>query len=41
MGNYSTIPAAAKFIFTVDMFLGRVEIFPVLIVFSMIGNRQK
>lgn len=41
MGNYSSIPAAAKFIFTVDMFLGRVEIFPVLIVFSMIGNRQK
>lgn len=41
MGNYSAIPAAAKLIFTVDMFLGRVEIFPVLIVFSMIGNRQK
>lgn len=41
MGNYSTLPSAAKFIFTADMFLGRVEIFPVLIVISMIGNRQK
>jgi trk system potassium uptake protein TrkH len=41
MGNYSEFPSIAKFIFTIDMFLGRVEIFPILIVFSMIGNRQK
>ena len=41
MGNYSEFPAIAKFIFTIDMFFGRVEIFPILIVFSMIGNRQK
>ena len=41
MGNYSEIPGMAKFIFTIDMFFGRVEIFPILIVFSMIGNRQK
>lgn len=41
MGSYSEMPSIAKFIFTLDMFLGRVEIFPILIVFSMIGNRQK
>ena len=41
MGNYSEFPSIVKFIFTIDMFLGRVEIFPILIVFSMIGNRQK
>lgn len=41
MGNFSEIPAVARFIFTIDMFFGRVEIFPILVVFSMIGNRQK
>ncbi len=41
MGNYSALPSAVKFIFTMDMFFGRVEIFPILIVFSMIFNRQK
>lgn len=41
MGNYSSIPAFAKFIFTIDMFLGRVEIFPILIAVSMIFKREK
>lgn len=41
MGNYSCLPAVAKFIFTIDMFLGRVEIFPILIVLSMTSKRQK
>ncbi len=41
MGNYSSMPAAVKFIFSMDMFLGRVEIFPVLIVFSMLLDRRK
>ncbi len=41
MGNYSAMPAAVKLIFSFDMFLGRVEIFPLLIVFSMIFNRKK
>ncbi len=40
MGNYSDIPAVAKVIFSIDMFLGRVEIFPILIVFSMIADRH-
>ena len=41
MGNYSTMPAAAKIIFSIDMFLGRIEIFPFLAVVSMIFDRQK
>jgi trk system potassium uptake protein TrkH len=41
MGNYSAQPEAAKFIYTLDMFLGRIEIFPVLIVTSMMLGRQK
>lgn len=41
MGNYSSLPAVAKFVFTMDMFLGRVEIFPLLVVISMITFRQK
>ncbi len=41
MGNYSAMPAAVKFIFSIDMFFGRVEIFPILIVLSMIFNREK
>lgn len=41
MGNYSTLPAAVKYIFTFDMFLGRVEIFPLLTVISMLFSREK
>jgi trk system potassium uptake protein TrkH len=41
MGNYATQPDSAKFIYTIDMFLGRLEIFPVLIVVSMMLGRQK
>jgi len=40
-GNYSAQPFFAKFIYTVDMILGRLEIFPVFIIVSMIFNRQK
>lgn len=40
MGNYSEIPSVVKMIFTLDMFLGRVEIFPVLIVFYLIFKRK-
>jgi trk system potassium uptake protein TrkH len=39
--NYSLQPAMAKFIFTFDMFLGRVEIYPVLIALSMIFRRNR
>ena len=41
MDNYSAVPAMSKFIYAFDMFLGRVEIFPILIVFSMIFRRGK
>ncbi len=40
MGNYNAEPAILKFIFSFDMFLGRVEIYPVLAVFSGIFNRK-
>lgn len=40
MDNYSAQPSMAKFIYAFDMFLGRVEIFPVLIVLSMIFRRR-
>ena len=40
MENYSAEPAMAKFIYAFDMFLGRVEIFPLLVVLSMIFKRR-
>lgn len=40
MDNYSLQPAMAKFIYAFDMFLGRVEIFPVLIVLSLMFKRN-
>ncbi len=39
--NYSAQPAMAKVIFTLDMFLGRVEIYPVLVAVSILFNRDK
>lgn len=41
LDNYSMQPAVAKFIFSFDMFLGRVEIYPVFIVMSMIFRRDR
>lgn len=40
MGNYASMPSVVKFIFTIVMFMGRVEIFPILIVISMLFNRK-
>ena len=40
LDSYSAQPAMAKFIYTLDMFLGRVEIFPLLVVLSMIFRRK-
>ena len=37
--NYSESLVSAKLIYSFDMFLGRLEIYPVLIVFSMIFRR--
>lgn len=41
MENFSAEPALSKFVYAFDMFLGRVEIYPVLVVLSMIFNRSK
>lgn len=40
MGNYNLEPSALKFVFTADMFMGRVEIYPIFAVLSMIFNRK-
>lgn len=41
MDNFSAEPALSKFVYAFDMFLGRVEIYPVLVVLSMMFNRGK
>ena len=41
MDNFSAEPSMSKFVYAFDMFLGRVEIYPVLVVLSMIFNRGK
>ena len=41
MGNYASQPAFAKIIYTVIMFLGRLEIFPVLAVMHLMLNSRK
>ena len=41
LDNYSAQPVMSKVIFTLDMFLGRMEIFPILIVVSLMFNRSK
>ena len=40
MGSYSSQPLMAKFIYSLDMILGRLEIFPIFIVVSMIFRRK-
>ncbi len=40
MGNFNMEPVGIKFVYTVDMFLGRVEIYPVFAVISSIFNRR-
>lgn len=39
--NFSAQPVMAKFIYTFDMFLGRVEIYPVMVAISMIFKRGR
>ncbi|MBQ6689209.1 MAG: TrkH family potassium uptake protein [Bacteroidales bacterium] len=39
--NYSSQPAAAKLIWSFDMFLGRLEIYPIFIVISMLFNKGR
>jgi trk system potassium uptake protein TrkH len=41
LDNYAAEPSLSMFVYAFDMFLGRVEIYPVLVVLSMIFNRGK
>lgn len=41
MENFAAEPAMSKFVYAFDMFLGRVEIYPVLIVISMMFKRGR
>ncbi len=40
-GNYSFMPSGAKVIYSLDMILGRLEIYPVLVVASMLFRRNR
>ncbi len=39
--TYNAQPSAAKIVFTLDMFLGRLEIYPVLAVFAIVFGRKR
>ena len=41
LDNYSAQPVMSKFIFTIDMFLGRMEIYPIFIFISLMFIRSK
>lgn len=41
LGSYNSVPAAAKLMYTLDMFLGRVEIYPVLAVIALMFTNNK
>ena len=40
MGSFNVAPDPAKFVYTMDMFLGRVEIYPVLAVVAMLFDKR-
>ena len=40
-GNYNSVPVMSKLIFCLDMFIGRIEIYPVLAVMMMVFHRNK
>jgi len=41
MGNFGSVPLFAKIVLTFDMFLGRVEIFPILSVIAMVFEKSR
>ena len=41
LGTFAYQPAAAKIIYSIGMILGRLEIYPVLVVFTMMFKRDK
>lgn len=40
MGSYNGVPMSGKLIYTLDMFLGRIEIYPVLAVIGMLFDKR-
>lgn len=40
-GNFNSVPVMSKLLFCVDMFIGRIEIYPVLAVLMMVFHRNK
>lgn len=40
MGSFNSVPLPGKLLFTVDMFLGRIEIYPVLAVVAMVFDKR-
>ena len=40
-GNYNEMSNIAKFIFSVDMFLGRIEVYPFLVVLSLMFKKER
>lgn len=41
MGSFNSATSLAKFIFTLDMFIGRIEIYPVFAVVAMLFDRRR
>lgn len=40
-GNYDMIPMFGKIVLTLDMFLGRLEIYPILVAFSLLFTKER
>ena len=40
-GSFNAVPNAGKMLFTIDMFLGRIEIYPILAVLAMMFTSGK
>ena len=40
MGSFNSVPDAAKILYTLNMFFGRIEIYPVLAVFAILFSRR-
>ncbi|MBQ6672621.1 MAG: TrkH family potassium uptake protein [Spirochaetales bacterium] len=41
MGSFNSVPEAAKFIYSMNMFFGRIEIYPILAVLSILFSRKR
>lgn len=41
VGNYDAMPVMAKLIFSLDMFIGRIEVYPLLVAITLIFKHEK